>query len=95
MTGGAADVRHEPDRTRFVMTLDGADSVLQYRAVDAATVEYYHTFVPRELRGRGLASRLTAGALRHAADNGWKVVPTCPFVAAYLERHPDLRAAVS
>jgi predicted GNAT family acetyltransferase len=47
--------------------------------------------VPREHRGAGLASQLTVRALEYAREHGYRVRPTCPFVAAYLERHPEYR----
>ena len=53
------------------------------------TLDYHHTFVPLPLRGRGIASALTAYALRHAHHENLKVVPSCPFVAAFVRRHPE------
>jgi uncharacterized protein len=43
--------------------------------------------VPHELRGRGIASRLTEFALQHALEQGLEVVPSCPFVASYIARN--------
>jgi hypothetical protein len=34
---------------------------------------------------------LTEHALRYARQRGYKVVPSCPFVAVYIERHPEYR----
>lgn len=88
-------VRHEPERHRFAIVLDDAVAVLEYRAVDAATLEYHHTFVPPEWRGRGLASELAAFALRFAASHDFKVVPTCPFVAAFSRNHPEFHPTLA
>ena len=41
------------------------------------------------LRGRGIASRLVQGALESARAAGLKVVPRCPFVSAYIAKHPE------
>jgi predicted GNAT family acetyltransferase len=86
------EIRHEPDAGRFVARVAGMEAVLEYRSLDATTLDYYHTFVPPAVRGRGIASELTDHALRYALDHDRKVVPTCPFVARYIDRHAEFRA---
>lgn len=89
------EVRHNAERHRFYIPLDEGQAHLDYRRVDDHTVDFAHTFVSRDRRGEGLASRVVAGALDHAREKGLKVVPSCPFVASYLDDHPeyqDLRA---
>jgi hypothetical protein len=49
----------------------------------------YHTEVPRSVEGRGLGSTLVAGILDIARARGLKVVPICPFVSAFIGRHPE------
>lgn len=88
------DIHHEPAAQRFVARTGGVEAVLEYATVDARTLDYHHTFVPPALRGGGIASQLTEYALRYARDNGLKVRPTCPFVASYLERHPEFQSLV-
>ena len=48
-----------------------------------------HTEVPEAPEGRGLASLLAKTALDYARSNDLTVVPICPFVRSYLEKHPD------
>lgn len=48
-----------------------------------------HTFVPDELEGRGIASALAHYALEWAREHQKPVIVYCPFVAAYLKRHPE------
>ena len=91
----SARVEHEPGRRRFTMRFDEGTAVLDYRAIDAGTLDYHHTFVPPALRGRGLASELTSQALRYARDARLKVVPTCPFVATFIARHPEYSSLVA
>jgi len=88
------DIGHEPAAHRFVAHTAAGEAVLEYRPVDATTLDYHHTFVPPALRGGGIASRLTEYALRYARDHGLKVRPTCPFVARYLRRHPEFQSLV-
>jgi predicted GNAT family acetyltransferase len=91
------DERIERDAASHRFTLSsgaGAAAVLDYRERNAGTLEYYHTFVPTSLRGRGVASRLVAHALRYAIEQRLSVIPTCPFVAAFIRRHPEYAAVV-
>lgn len=91
----SADIRHDAAARRFVVDIDGHESFLSYVALDEKTLDYRHTYVPTELRGQGVASRLVRHALQYAKDRQLKVVPTCPFVARVMERDTafaDLRS---
>jgi predicted GNAT family acetyltransferase len=41
------------------------------------------------LNGRGIGSALVRGMLGIVRQNGWKVVPRCPFVRGYIDKHPE------
>jgi predicted GNAT family acetyltransferase len=84
-------IRHEPEARRFAADVGGKTAYLTYRELDGRVLDLDHTFVPREHRGGGIASQLTARALDYARERGYKVVPSCPFVAAYVERHAEHR----
>ena len=49
----------------------------------------FHTEVPKELQGRGLATRLTEYALNYAKENKLMILPYCPFIAKYIKEHPE------
>ncbi|MDC7789419.1 GNAT family N-acetyltransferase [Rhodoplanes sp. TEM] len=87
-------VRDNPARSRFELGDGDALAVTHYRIADGAMV-FTHTEVPSRLRGRGIASRLIAGALAAARERGLRVVPLCSFVAAYVSRHPEAADLVS
>jgi predicted GNAT family acetyltransferase len=84
-------IRHEPEARRFVADVGGKIAYITYRQLDGRILELDHTYVPREFRGSGIASQLTVHALEHARERGCLVAPSCPFVAAYIERHPEYR----
>ena len=84
MTG--IEVRHDPERRRFSAVVDGLESYLDYDVVDGDTVDYAHTWTPLEQRGRGIASEIVRFALEWARAHGKRVIPSCPFVQAYLDR---------
>ncbi|MDX1503634.1 MAG: GNAT family N-acetyltransferase [Thermoanaerobaculia bacterium] len=93
--GKGMEFRHEPENRRFVAEGEGARGVLDYARVGEGKLAYQHTYVPPEHRGAGIASRLVRFALEHARAEGLAVVPSCPFVARYIDEHPeyaDLRA---
>jgi hypothetical protein len=83
-----SDVRQNTARSRFELEADGEIAFMNYRLAGGA-LSMNHTETPMHLRGRGIASRLVAGALEMARQQGLKVVPRCPFVAAYVKAHPE------
>lgn len=56
---------------------------------DEGRLTLVHTEVADRLEGEGIGSALVREALAYAEDAGLTVVPECPFVASWLERHPD------
>ena len=86
-------VRHDAGAARFEIR-DGDDvALLQYRLLRDRVV-FLHTEVPERLRGRGLADKLAQAGLEYARDAGLGVVPLCPFVAAFIQRHPEFEPLV-
>lgn len=83
-----SDVRDNTAERRFELEVEGELALLTYRRQDGA-LYLLHTEVPEEQRGDGHASRLVRHALEAARAEGVRVVPLCPFVGAYLEKHPE------
>ena len=54
-----------------------------------------HTFVPRNKRGNGIARVLVAGALSAIRASGGMVTPSCSYVRAFMEAHPEYEDLVS
>jgi predicted GNAT family acetyltransferase len=82
------DVRQNNVRHRFELDVDGQTAVAYY-TVAPGVITFTHTEVPQALAGRGVASRLIGGALEQARAQGLRVVAKCPFVSAYLGKHPE------
>lgn len=89
------EVRHDTEMTTFTAELDGAEAVLMYRPVDGKTLDFEHTYVPPEHRGRGVASVLAGAAFEYARESGYKVIPSCPYITTYLKRHPEYHDLVA
>lgn len=51
----------------------------------------FHTEVPEQLSGQGIATKLAAYVLNYGKDNGYKLKVYCPFITKYIERHPEWR----
>ena len=87
-------VTHNEAAHQFEIPNDEGRVLLRY-ARRGDVLDLLHTEVADRFEGRGFGSALTRAALDYARANHLEVVPTCPFVGKYLERHPeydDLRA---
>ena len=82
------NVRDNADRHRFELDVDGQNAFAVYRR-EGDKLLITHTETPVALRGQGVASALVRGLLDIARARGLKVVPKCPFVAGYLDKHPE------
>ena len=91
----AADVRRNDAARRYELELDGrVAGFIDYREQGDALC-LVHTEVEPAYEGQGLAAKLARGALDDARASGRKVVPTCSYVARYIERHPDYAELVT
>jgi predicted GNAT family acetyltransferase len=79
--------------SRFEIHIDGEVAFLTFR-VSGSAMAVTHTEVPRALRGKGLGEALARAALEDARARGLTVKPYCPFVARYIESHPEYAALV-
>lgn len=86
MTENNIVVSHNTGQGCFETTVQGYRAFLEYRLLDHNRIDMFHTFVPDELRGKGVAGELARAALSYANQNGLLVEPTCSYVKAYLER---------
>jgi uncharacterized protein len=81
-------VRNNTALNRFELDIDGYQAVAYYRLAPGV-ITFVHTEVPQVLSGRGVATRLIRGALEMVRALGLKVVPQCPFVSAFMGKHPE------
>lgn len=89
--GPGVDVVDDTDGSAYRATIDGDRAgVLSYVRSDGV-IDLQHTAVPDEFGGKGVGSALIRFALDEARRSGERVVPTCPFVQSYLDKHPDQR----
>ena len=94
------DVRDVPTASRYEARLrpnaSGDADAVAFAAylLHGREIVFTHTEVPPALEGRGVGSRLARAALDDARRRGLAVVPRCPFIAAFIRRHPAYRDLV-
>jgi predicted GNAT family acetyltransferase/MFS family permease len=85
----ATEVRDAEEHGRYEVLVDGAlAGFAQYRD-DAGVRVFTHTEVFDAFEGQGVGSALAAGALDLVRAAGLRIVALCPFIASYVERHPE------
>ena len=74
---------------RYLAHLDGEPAVIAFREAASGVLDFHHTEVPEAMQGKGVGDELVRRALDDVRERGLEVIPTCPFVAAYIRRHPE------
>ena len=87
-------VQDNRSEQEFTLDTEGGRAVAAYQREEDVIV-FTHTQVPARLEGRGVGGRLVRGALDGARDQGLRVIAQCPFVAAYIDKHPEYRDLLS
>ena len=82
------------DRSRFELVEQGLTAFADYR-LHGDRLVIPHVEAPVALRGTGAAGRLMTGVLEIARERGLKVVPSCPYAAAFIRRNPQYQDLVA
>ena len=80
---------HRASEHRYVIHVDGELAGSAYYRLAEGVVEFTHTEVDDRFEGQGVGSALARTALDAARERGLAVVPRCPFIAGWIEHHPD------
>jgi predicted GNAT family acetyltransferase len=79
-----------PEASRYELRLgDRVIGFAEYRMRRDRGLVLAHTEIDEECEGRGFGSRLVEGVLEDVRRKGLDVTPNCPFVARYIELHPE------
>ena len=81
-------LRNNTEEHRYELDVDGATALLYYRLAPGV-ITLVHTEVPSALEGRGIGSKLVRAVLEDIRAQGLKVVARCPFVSAWMSKHPE------
>ncbi len=88
------DIQHDEKNQEFYIETPEGKALLSYEKKGVATLDFHHTFVPPELRGKGIAEKIVAEGFDYAAKNNLKVIPSCPYVARLVMKNPDWKKSV-
>jgi predicted GNAT family acetyltransferase len=87
-------VAHNEEAHRFEASIGGLRAFVAYRRFPGCIV-FVHTEVPPPFEGHGLAGKLAGAALDFARVNHLQVVPLCPYISRFIEKHTEYRDLVS
>lgn len=82
-------VKDAPERHRYEVEVDGEPAGFAEYRRRGDVVEFRHTEVDDRFEGQGIGSRLAQEALDDVRSVGLGVVPRCPFIRSWIDRHPD------
>jgi len=82
------------DKGTFYLVVENRKATLSFSLVSEELIAD-SVFTPQELRGRGIAARLTAAMVDYAEKHNLKIYPTCPYVIEYLRKRPELDRLLS
>lgn len=82
-------VTDSPERHRFEARSGGELAGTAAYRRSGGVVVFTHTETADGYEGQGVGSALVRGALDEVRRQGRRVVPRCPFVKSYIDRHPE------
>ncbi len=84
-------VIHNSNENRYEIHVDGILAGFTQAFEEGDVVTFPHTVVFDQFEGQGLSSQLVSGALDDVRVRGKLIVATCPYVARFVEKHPDYK----
>jgi predicted GNAT family acetyltransferase len=91
----SVQVKDVSDRSRYEALVDGEVAGFAAYRREGTTVTFTHTEVDDAYEGQGVGSSLVREALDDARAQGLAVRPLCPFVKAWIDRHPEYQDLVA
>ncbi|WP_433533461.1 GNAT family N-acetyltransferase [Micromonospora sp. CA-263727] len=88
-------VEENPAKHRFEILVDNALAGFTAYLPRGEVLVFTHTEVDSAFQNMGVGSALMRGTLDQVRAQGGRVVPQCPFMAAFIERHPDYAGLVT
>lgn len=79
---------------RFIKTVDGQECELEYLIQEEGFINFFHTYVPEELRGQGFAMEIIKKGLDFAVAQKYKIIPSCSAVRLFIQRNPEYQQYV-
>jgi uncharacterized protein len=77
------------DKKRFELEVEDKTAFIEFILSNENIIFLTHTEVPIGLEGKGAGSAIVSKTLDYIKEKGYTLAPLCPFVAAYVKRHPE------
>lgn len=84
------EVKHDEINKRFVAEIEGYEAYLSYNLINDI-IELSYAYTPPEIRGKGIAKIVVEYAFNYAKANNLKVIPTCSYVQAFVEKNDNYK----
>ena len=84
----AAELKDNKEARRYEIKVEGHTAFIEYILVNDEKIFLTHTEVPGALEGKGVGKALVKRVLDQVREKKYRLVPLCPFVAAYMKRNP-------
>lgn len=80
------NVVHDEVQHYFKINLDNHCAYLAYVELPGGVIDVYRTFVPEDLRGKGVAAELAKAVINFADEQQLKIVPSCSYMESYMKK---------
>ncbi len=82
------EVIHNQEKKRFEIQIGDQIAMVKY-ILGSSEIIFTHTEVPEAFEGHGVAGKMAKVAIEYAKAQGLRIRPMCPYMAAYIKRHPE------
>jgi uncharacterized protein len=86
------NIKHDTKNHKFITVVDNHECYLNYNLSEKNVIDFYFTYVPGELRGKGIAAVLVEEGLKYAEKNKCKVIPSCSYVNIFIHRNEKYKS---
>lgn len=83
-----SEVKHDKTNNRFYLLAEGYTIQLDY-SQQGNVINFFHTYTPPAIRGKGLASEVVKQGLEYAKENNLKVIASCSFVQSFITQNKE------
>jgi predicted GNAT family acetyltransferase len=80
------EIVHDQESQKFFIKINGKEAYLYYRLRENV-MDFASTYVPNELRGKGIAANIVEAGLNYARKNNYLIIPSCSYVAVFMRRN--------
>lgn len=85
------EVNHNEGKNRFEIQLGDQVAMVKY-VLASGQIIFTHTEVPEAFEGQGVAGKLAKAAIEYAKAHEMRIRAMCPYIAAYIQRHPEYQS---